>query len=283
VFVSVLVYVNSRTPPYPSYHECNVLCAALEGAKSAEQLQALFAADAPMPTLLPANSPLRANSAGLAAAVWQMKRDLRYTSLGGRDQRTPDERLLFRVHSATEVLDYHELRLARRDGKLEVVDLRSSVCDAWASDLVKEEQRLDRSLPAGTLAAIANASAAADPAKLEAILRNVPAPASPLVDLFVLNAHRNADVAAFRAAVSAFRTAHPDSGSADLFVLVRAQIDMRAAAAAAAAANGKGATATPQRRFDEALRRDAIRALDQIEKRIDDDKMWTELRRRFES
>ncbi len=268
-FAAIFVWIDSRVPPFPTYHEGITLGGQIEAATTLEQLQALFDADAPVPPPLPPGFEVR-NGQSLAMVVYALRQDRLYTFLGNRDMRTNEQRLLFRLHSAETVFDYHEFRLVRRGKAVKIADMRAASWGVWASDLAAEAARLTRQLPTGQFAALAAAAAEKDAAKVDAIRKTLPPNAAGLyADRLALAAMRDETTAAFLAALEAFRKLHADDLGADLAVMLRAQLDLRRLARAGVA-------------LDEPLRRDAIGALNRTEGRIDDTPFFRQLRRMLE-
>jgi hypothetical protein len=262
VLGAVAVWQATSELPFVTHREVMATALALENAKSAAALRTLLAFDDPVPRIALPGIPDPPTD--VADWIQEHKTRHHFTYLDAADERTKHTRLRFRVHTVLErangenellLLDYHELKIDRRAGKVVVVDVRSLLCGGWFTELAQEREHIAASMSSPAGQAFTAALAGTDARGMLAAFRALDEPARHAIGngSALLGALAARDVGAarepvFREAVTELRTLHPDSRTIDLWLLYHVQ------------AHG----------VDDETRGDAIHAVERLAPRVED-------------
>ena len=261
VLAAVGVWQATTELPFLTHNEVIAIALAVENASSVEAVRGLVASDGPVPPIpLPG---LPDPPTGVAEWLHACKTTNHYTYLGSAGERTKNTRLRFRVHAEQQrgaenelrLVDYHELRIDRRAGKVVVVDVSSLLCGGWFSELAKQRAGIAKSMASPEGNAFTAALAGNDAKSMLATFRALDEPARKFLGngaalLGALSARDVGDArdAVFREAMNELTTLHPNARTFDLWLLYHVQV------------HGVDAT----------TRAEALNAVERLEPRVED-------------
>ncbi len=206
----------SGMPEKVTHGEALDVAAALENATTIENIRSRFH------VVLPAGAADAAttndSSAGFAEVIAALKEVGTYTFVFVGFDAKGNRTLLFRVHKSTRLFDYHRLRLERRDGKPRITDIQVVSLGDWLHSM------------------LGNADNAAHSATILQAMQSIRYPKGVRIPPDGVSAETRRtlpfaamhlwwlvdnDKAAFPAALTEFRTAHPRNCAVDLVVATR--------------------------------------------------------------
>jgi hypothetical protein len=211
-FAALWIWLANAPPPRITHGEAMRMALAIEEAKTVADLEPLIDLEGPHP---PGSSPL----ANVAALIAFWKQRGQYTFVTVRTDYSERRSLLFRVHRHLELVDYHELRLDRRERAVKVTDLWSLLCGCQLSaafrELEPEFQRPEVKAFAERLGSDAEAEALEQSWRLMTPAVRT----SPLLGMHYLAVTALQKSPAVPAAIAEMQAAHPEVTGLDLFRL----------------------------------------------------------------